>query len=117
MSGDGTSDIEIPAVFMQKHDATYLQELMKTEDNIFILLTGLPDRDEDEDEDVRGDGVRGVESEGETEVEDSNHKNPKTDPSTGYQTVKENSNTLESDSTELDSNSRTDDSEDRTAGN
>ena len=123
MSGDGTNDIEIPAVFMQKIDAAYLQELMKIEDNIFILLTGLPDgHDRDEDEDVRSDGVRGVESEGVTGVEDDETYNsqdivrkPKT--GTEYHKRNENIKKLELDPNEQDFDSRTEYSQDRTNGN
>lgn len=41
MSGDGSNDIVIPAVFMQQVDALFLRELLKNEE-LFVLLTWLP---------------------------------------------------------------------------
>ena len=43
MSGDGSKDIEIPSVFMQRKDADILRELMTTGDKpVHVLLTWLP---------------------------------------------------------------------------
>ena len=42
MSGDGSTDITTPAVFMQRLDALLLKELLKNEE-VFVLLTWLPE--------------------------------------------------------------------------
>lgn len=42
MSGDGTEDITIPAVFMKKGDASVLRELLKLEKSVYVLLTWMP---------------------------------------------------------------------------
>ncbi len=42
MSGDKVNDVEIPAVFMQKDDVTWLRELMSRGESVMVLLTWLP---------------------------------------------------------------------------
>lgn len=42
MSGDGTDDITIPAVFMKKGDASVLRELLLVEKSVYVLLTWIP---------------------------------------------------------------------------
>ena len=42
MSGDGTDDITIPAVFMKKGDASVLRELLRLEKSVYVLLTWIP---------------------------------------------------------------------------
>ena len=42
MSGDGTDDITIPAVFMKKSDASVLRDLLQLEKSVYILLTWIP---------------------------------------------------------------------------
>ena len=39
MSGDGSTDIAIPSVFMQKKDAELLRELLMGEEGVHVLLT------------------------------------------------------------------------------
>lgn len=42
MSGDGTDDVTIPAVFMKKGDASVLRELLWLEKSVYVLLTWIP---------------------------------------------------------------------------
>lgn len=42
MSGDGTDDITIPAVFMKKDDASLLRDLLQVEKSVYVLLTWIP---------------------------------------------------------------------------
>ena len=69
MSGDGTQDdVEIPSVFMQRHDAQRLRHLLDMEEEVYILLTWLRGEGE-EGEEGSGEGVG--EKEGEREFQDS----------------------------------------------
>ena len=50
MSGDGSEDVTIPAVFMQKEHSNTLRELLQYEDSVYVLLTWLPQEEEREEE-------------------------------------------------------------------
>ena len=52
MSGDSSTDIGIPSVFMQRKDAETLRELLKGEESVHVLLTWTRD---DPDESENGD--------------------------------------------------------------
>ena len=67
MSGDGSDDVTIPAVFMKKGDASVLRELLQFEKSVYVLLTWLPPDGEGEEaskgeEDVKNDLGSGEES-------------------------------------------------------
>lgn len=80
MSGDGSTDIGIPSVFMQKKDAELLRELLKGEEGVHVLLTWIrSDPDEGEEGDGGDAGEKEEESQGPTErisreVEDSSRE-------------------------------------------
>lgn len=61
MSGDGVEDVTIPAVFMQKADATKLRQLLEFEPSVYVLLTWIPqekevEREGEEEESGAGGG-------------------------------------------------------------
>ena len=61
MSGDAP-DVTIPAVFMQKVDATYVRELLASEESVYILLTWIPKNTNSVDTEKQAKQVPSVDS-------------------------------------------------------
>lgn len=72
MSGDGTDDITIPAVFMKKDDASLLRDLLQVEKSVYVLLTWIPglepgmgmEKQQQEGDDEKGGGAMKEKEEG-----------------------------------------------------